>query len=70
MSAAGLVDVHVDELTVAHEFPSMTDAWRSIARSTAPLVLLRRKLGDLAWQRVADRIHADLVSRFGTGARR
>jgi hypothetical protein len=37
------------------------------ARSTAPIALLRRKLGEVAWQTVAERIHADLVSRFGSG---
>jgi SAM-dependent methyltransferase len=67
MSAAGFVDVHVEEFTGGHDFPSMAEAWRSLARSTAPLALLRRKLGDVAWQPVAERIHADLVSRFGSG---
>jgi len=52
---------------VAQDFPSLADAWSSFARSTAPIVLLRRKLGEVAWQAVAERIHADLVSQFGPG---
>jgi hypothetical protein len=67
MSAAGFVGVQVEELLVAHVFPSMSDAWRSLSRSTAPLALLHRNLGDAAWQPVAERIHADLVSTFGPG---
>ena len=67
LSAAGFVDVQVGERTVAQDFPSLADAWSSFARSTAPIVLLRRKLGEVAWQAVAERIHADLVSQFGPG---
>jgi SAM-dependent methyltransferase len=67
MSAAGFVDVEVHEFTVAHDFPRLADAWRFLARSTVPLALLRRKLGDDAWQPVAARIQSGLVSQFGSG---
>jgi len=57
----------VEEVTVAHEFASMHDAWTSIARSTAPLALLRRRLGPDASRELEGKILQDLVARFGSG---
>ncbi|HEX9399633.1 MAG TPA: methyltransferase domain-containing protein [Anaeromyxobacter sp.] len=67
LGAAGLNDVQVEEVTVAHEFASMHDAWTSIARSTAPLALLRRRLGADASRELEGKILQDLVARFGSG---
>lgn len=67
LRAAGFADVQVAEVTVAHEFPGIEDAWRSFSRSTAPLALLRRKLGPEASKVLDDAILADLVAEFGSG---
>lgn len=67
LTAAGFSDVQVEELAVEHEFPSMADAWRSIARSTAPLALLRRTLGPDAARGLEEGLLRDLVDHFGPG---
>jgi SAM-dependent methyltransferase len=67
MGAAGFAEVRVEEVAVTHEFPAMTEAWRSISRSTAPLVLLRRTLGPDASRALEEKLFADLVARFGPG---
>ncbi len=64
---AGLSDVRVEELVAGREFPSMSDAWRSIARSTAPLALLRHRLGQDSARAMEEKLLADLVARFGAG---
>lgn len=67
LSTAGLIDVAVEEVTVTHAFPSMHDAWTSIARSTAPLALLRHTLGTDASRDLEAKILAQLLARFGSG---
>lgn len=64
---AGFADVSVRETTMTHDFGSVAEAWLSVERSTAPLVLLRHRLGDEAWRPVAAGIEADLLARFGRG---
>jgi SAM-dependent methyltransferase len=67
MREAGFTDVAVHEMIITHGYGSVAEAWTSIERSTAPLVLLRRRLGDEAWRPIAAGIEADLGARFGPG---
>ncbi len=67
MREAGFADVSVREMTIVHDYASIAAAWTSIARSTAPLVLLQHRLGEDAWRAVAAEIEAELHARFGPG---
>ena len=66
MTAAGFHDVRVEGVQHLSEVPDMATFWSSMERTMAPIVLLRRKMGD-AWAPVGARILASLSSRFGTG---
>jgi SAM-dependent methyltransferase len=65
MTSAGFRDVVVH--CVVHAEPRWTvDAiWERLGRSMAPLVLLRRGLGEEAWIRLGDAVRARLVECFG-----
>ncbi len=67
MREAGFADVSVHETTIVHDYGSAAEAWASIARSTAPLVLVRRRLGEEAWRPLAVEIETELRTRFGPG---
>jgi len=56
----------VEGLQHLSEVPDMATFWSSMERTMAPIVLLRRKMGE-AWAPVGARILASLSSRFGTG---
>jgi ubiquinone/menaquinone biosynthesis C-methylase UbiE len=64
---AGFADVQVEEVPVTYDFASMADAWRSMSRSTAPLALLRHKLGPGPAGALEGEILNDLIARFGPG---
>ncbi len=64
---AGFADVQVEEVPVVYEFASMADAWRSMSRSTAPLALLRHRLGPESSGALEQAILGDLIARFGPG---
>jgi hypothetical protein len=59
------VEVH----TFSHKVTasSITAFWISAARSTAPLVLLQRKLGEERWSSLSASILERLTARFGSG---
>jgi ubiquinone/menaquinone biosynthesis C-methylase UbiE len=65
MTDAGFRDVVVHR--VVHTEPRSTvDAmWERLGRSMAPLVLLRRALGEETWGRLGEAVRARLVERFG-----
>lgn len=69
MSAGGFTEVAVHEFAATMEVPSTADLVASMARTNAPIVLMRRKLGD-AWEGVAARLLERLVERFGPGPHR
>jgi ubiquinone/menaquinone biosynthesis C-methylase UbiE len=65
MASAGFRDVVVHRV-VHTEPPSSVDAiWERLGRSMAPLVLLRRGLGEDAWGRLGDATRSRLVECFG-----
>jgi ubiquinone/menaquinone biosynthesis C-methylase UbiE len=65
MASAGFREVVVHRV-VHTEPPSTVDAmWERMGRSMAPLVLLRRGLGEEAWERLGDAMRARLVECFG-----
>jgi len=66
MSAAGFRDVHVERVAERVDTPDLASFWGSIERTMAPVVLLRKKLGD-AWTPISARIFASLEARFGAG---
>ncbi len=68
MSEAGFTGVSVHETTITHEYGSLAEAWASVERSTAPLVLLKQRLGHETWSHLAGEIEAELRSRFGPGS--
>jgi ubiquinone/menaquinone biosynthesis C-methylase UbiE len=66
MANAGFRDVVIHRV-VHTEPPSTVDAiWERLGRSMAPLVLLRRGLGEAAWRRLGDAVRARLVECFGS----
>lgn len=69
LSAAGLSDVTVREVTHGFDYPSTREAWAGFRRTCAPLALMSDKLG-AAFEPMAARILDRLVERFGEGAHR
>ncbi len=67
MRAAGFFDVTTTLSTHPVSFPSADDYWDMLERSGAPLVVLRKKLGEEAWQAAKARAAAFLRERFGSG---
>ncbi|MDX2020076.1 MAG: methyltransferase domain-containing protein [Deltaproteobacteria bacterium] len=65
-SAAGFANVDVKRIENTVHEPSLHAYWESMVRSTAPLTLLRKRLGD-GWAAFEQRVFADLQQRFGAG---
>jgi hypothetical protein len=65
MTAAGFENVEAHE--VAHPMPAMTtrEAWAWMVRATAPVALLRQKLGATEWASFETCILARLIEAFG-----
>ena len=51
MRAGGFERVRIEPTTVTIRPSDAADLWQRMARSSAPLVLLRNRLGELEWQR-------------------
>lgn len=49
--AAGFERVRIEPVTVSVEPRSPDELWAAMARSSAPLVLMRQRLGEAEWQR-------------------
>jgi len=65
--AAGFRNVEVEVVTRASTAPDPGSFWQSMARSSAPFVLMRRRLGEERWATLSDGIRSALVTRFGPG---
>ncbi|HEX2882138.1 MAG TPA: methyltransferase domain-containing protein [Polyangiaceae bacterium] len=67
LRAAGFssVEVHTELHTL--QAPSLKEFWESCQRTTAPIVLLRRKLGEEHWQQLAAGVEQRLRNEFGEG---
>jgi ubiquinone/menaquinone biosynthesis C-methylase UbiE len=61
MSAAGFERVRIEPVTHSIRPASGADLWQRLARSSAPLVLLRNRLGEAEWLRREPRVHAFLA---------
>lgn len=67
MRDAGFRDVRVVEVEAAiDEVSSPEEFWAATVRGTAPLVLLRRRLGEVAWQDASERALAHLRREWKT----
>jgi ubiquinone/menaquinone biosynthesis C-methylase UbiE len=67
LEAAGFGSVNVHTVSHKSSASSITAFWISAARSTAPLVLLRRKMGEERWSSLSASILERLTERFGPG---
>jgi hypothetical protein len=65
MTAAGFESVEIHE--VAHTLPTMTtrEGWAWMVRATAPIALLRQRLGPTKWASFEARVLARLIEAFG-----
>lgn len=70
MTAAGFSNVEVHEVAHDLEAPSIDEYWAVTARTTAPLVMLKSKLGDEAWTKVANGILERLRAKVPDGPQR
>lgn len=66
LRAAGLQEVATEVVEVSSPMRSIDEFWRVHERAGAPVVLLRKKLGD-GWPRVSEAVLAHLRAEFGTG---
>jgi SAM-dependent methyltransferase len=67
MSVAGFGDVVVHAITAEQLQASPRAFWESSVRSSAPLVLLRKNLGESAWPAFSDKVLTGLEREFGEG---
>lgn len=70
LGAAGFTDVRVKTHTVLMSTPSLDALWESLAKSLAPLVVMRKFLGEERFAAVEQSIRRKLADRFGTGEQR
>jgi SAM-dependent methyltransferase len=67
MTGAGFHDVRVVQKTHALPIESAAAFWDVAERTTAPIVLLRRKLGPEKWAEVSRGVRAGLEREYGDG---
>ena len=68
MSAAGFRDVAIDSVSHTWTAPSLSECWGMIQRTTAPIVLLRHKLGEQVWGEIARGVFERLRATLGDGS--
>jgi ubiquinone/menaquinone biosynthesis C-methylase UbiE len=67
LEAAGFSAVDVRMVSHKDTASSVGAFWTSMARSTAPLVLLRNRIGEERWAKLSESLLAKLTERFGPG---
>ena len=67
MREGGFEAVEVVEVTHTQTYPSMRQLWAGTTRTTAPIALLREKLGPSDWPRVEAGVLGRLLEMFGEG---
>lgn len=67
MSAGGFEAVDVVEVSQTQNHPSTRELWDGMTRTTAPIALLRQKLGPNDWPRVEAGVLGRLIAAFGEG---
>src|SRR5262249_45223838 len=70
LGAAGFGDIRVEEVLNVLTAPSLDAFWGTMTRSMAPLVFMRRTMGEDRWAQLAAGIHRALLERFGAGPQR
>lgn len=68
LSEAGFADVRVTPTTHGFSAESAREVWAQSQRTTAPIVLLKRKLGEAKWADVTRGVLERLEALYGTGA--
>jgi SAM-dependent methyltransferase len=68
MTAAGFVDVRVVPKTHAEQAESVRAVWGVFERTNAPMVLLKRSLGEAKWAEATRGVLSRLEREYGTGA--
>ena len=67
MSAAGFHEVHVHLVEHRLQSRSVDAFWVGVQRNSAPLAVLRRRLGDERWAEIAPTVLERLRARLGDG---
>jgi ubiquinone/menaquinone biosynthesis C-methylase UbiE len=67
MSAARFYDVTIHTVKAIDTTPTVSEFWDKTQRSAAPVVLLRRKLGEKRWTEVANGVFGHLQNTIGNG---
>jgi ubiquinone/menaquinone biosynthesis C-methylase UbiE len=67
MSAAGFRDVEVHPFTASYRFESAASYMEPMTRAAAPLVMLRKKLGEPAWAEIEKRLLAIVERKIPSG---
>lgn len=68
LTAAGFSDVRVSPITHTMPADSVEDVWAVSQRTTAPLVLLARRLGEARWAEISAHVLTRLRATYGSGA--
>jgi ubiquinone/menaquinone biosynthesis C-methylase UbiE len=68
LRAAGFREVATEIVAAAAPMTSVEEFWSMFERAGAPIVLLRKKMGEEAWRPVADKCLAHLREQFGRGS--
>lgn len=69
LGAAGFVDIEATRTQHTTHAPTMRAYWETMSRANAPLVLVRKRLGE-AWPAFETGVVADLEKEFGVGPQR
>jgi SAM-dependent methyltransferase len=67
MAQAGFVDISIHEVLQSITVPSMEAFWTSNQKGAAPLVLLRKNLGEEQWKPFSEKVLQRLIDQFGAG---
>jgi len=67
LDAAGFVDVKVTPRTHTFAAEAPREFWGQCQRTTAPIVLLKRRLGEAKWAEVTSGVVERLEAQYGTG---
>ena len=70
LGAAGFTNLRVETKTVVMRAPSLDALWQSLSKSLAPLVVMRKFMGEERFVAVERSIRKKLEERFGTGEQR
>jgi ubiquinone/menaquinone biosynthesis C-methylase UbiE len=66
VEAAGFADVKLHELTHTLQGGVPSELWASFQRTTAPIVLLKHKLGETKWREVTGGVVERIERQYGT----